>query len=188
MIIRKIRSLIKKTLLLSRTIINRLKIFLLEENVSIGRNVTIGKDVTIKTTDGGKIVIGDNVFIERNSFLYAQKGAIVIRNNSYIGFGSQIVAKKSINIGEDCQIAAYTIIRDSNHAIVKSKPIFSQPHNVEEIVIKDDVWLGSHCVITAGSIIGQGAVVGANAVVTKEVESYTVVGGVPAKFIKNRVD
>jgi len=188
MIIRKIRSSIKKILLSIINNVNHLKIYSLEENINFGKNVTIGKNVVIKTTDGGKIIIGNNVSIEANSYLYAQSGEVIIGENCFVGFGSQVVAKKSINIGADCLISAYSIIRDANHGTKKNIPINAQPHNVEEIIIEDDVWIGAHSVVTAGCTVGQGAVVGANAVVTKDIEPYTVVGGVPAKFIKKRVD
>ena len=188
MLIRKIRSSIKTIPFKIRNSINHFKIFLLEENISLGRNVIIGKNVVIKTTDGGKIIIGDNVRIEGNCYIYAQYGEIIISKNGFIGFGSHLVAKKSIHIGQDSLISAYSIIRDANHETVKGSSINSQSYDIEEIIIGDDVWLGVHTVITAGTIIGKGAVVGANAVVTKDVEPYTIVGGVPAKFIKKRVD
>lgn len=54
------------------------------------------------------------------------------------------------------------------------------------IVIQDDVWLGENVIVLSGVTIGQGAVVAAGAVVVKDVEPYTIVGGVPAKFIKKR--
>ncbi|WP_373032846.1 glycosyltransferase [Sulfurovum sp.] len=185
---RKIRSSIKKNLFGLNNSMRSLKIHFLEENIRIGKNVTIGKNVIIKTTDGGRIIIEDNVSIESNSFLYAQKGEIIIGKNSFIGFGSQIVAKKSIAIGNDCLVSAYSIIRDANHGTKGHIPISLQPHDIKAIIIEGDVWLGAHTVVTAGSSIGQGAVVGANAVVTKDIESYTIVGGVPARFIKKRVD
>jgi acetyltransferase-like isoleucine patch superfamily enzyme len=186
MLIRKIRSFIKKFSLNINNRINHLKIFFLEENIIIGKNVLIEKNVVIKTTDGGKIFIGDNVCIERNCYIYAQSGKILINKDTFIGFGSQIVAKNYIEVGKNCLIAAYSIIRDANHGINKNKLINSQPHIIDKIIIEDDVWLGAHCVVTAGSKIGKGAVVGANAVVTKNIEPYIVVGGVPAKFIKKR--
>jgi len=187
-ILRKIRSLIKKLLQKFISLFVRLKCYLLEDGITFGKNVILGKNVIIKTTDGGSIVIGDNVSIESNCYIYAQSGEIVIGQNVFIGVGSQITAKQSIKIGNDTLIAAYSIIRDANHGIKKSTSINTQPHDIKAISIEDDVWLGAHSVITAGSIIGQGAVVGANAVVTKDIEPFTVVGGVPATFIKNRVD
>ena len=186
MIKRKIRSSIKKILFRITNNINHLKIYFLEENISFGKNVLIGKNVVIKTTDGGRIVIGDNVSIESNCYIYAQSAEIKIGENTFVGFGSQIMAKKSIEIGEDCLISAYCIIRDANHGISKNMPINSQPHDIKEIVIGNDVWLGTHSVVTAGCTIAQGTVVGANTVVTKDIEPYTIVGGVPAKFIKYR--
>lgn len=59
----------------------------------------------------------------------------------------------------------------------------TKPINVE-----DEVWIGAGCIITQGVTLGKGAVVAAGAVVTKDVESYAVVGGTPAKFIKSTKD
>jgi acetyltransferase-like isoleucine patch superfamily enzyme len=187
MIIKKIRSFIKKTLFNMLTLWNYFKIYLLEENVTLGKNVVIGRGVIIKTTDGGKVTISDNVSIESNCYIYAQCGEITIGTNTFIGSGSQIVAKKSIVIGSGNLISAYCIIRDGNHGIKRGININTQPHDIEEISIGDDVWLGSHCVVTAGNTIETGAVVGANAVVTKDVEAYSIVGGVPAMFINQRI-
>lgn len=185
--LRKVRSAIKKALVGLTNCWSHLKvILLLEENITIGKNVSIGKNVIIKTTDGGEIIIGDNVSIEANCYIYAQHSKIKIGENSFIGFGSQIVAKKSIVIGNETLISAYCVIRDANHGIDTSSTIANQPHTIEEVSIGDDVWLGTHCVVTVGCSVAQGAIVGANAVVTKNVEAYTVVGGVPAKYIKPR--
>ena len=57
-----------------------------------------------------------------------------------------------------------------------------------DIVVKDDVWIGTNAIICSGVTIGQGAIVAAGAVVTKDVEPYAIVGGNPAKFIKWRFD
>lgn len=57
-----------------------------------------------------------------------------------------------------------------------------------DIVVKDDVWIGTNAIICSGVIIGQGAIVAAGAVVTKDVEPYAIVGGNPAKVIKYRFD
>jgi galactoside O-acetyltransferase len=183
---RKIRSAIKKVLLKIVNSIAHLKIKFLEENINMGKNVTLGKNIVIKTTDGGSITIGDNVSIEANSYLYAQKGNIVIKNSVFIGNGTQIVAKESIEIGKHTLISAYSIIRDANHSIDKNKTISSQGHDVKEIIIGDDVWLGAHCVVTKGCHVEKGVVIGANAVVTRDVKAYTLVGGVPATYIKDR--
>lgn len=56
------------------------------------------------------------------------------------------------------------------------------------IVVKDDVWIGTNAIICSGVTIGQGAIIAAGAVVTKDVEPYAIVGGNPAKLIKYRID
>lgn len=186
MVLRKVRSAIKKVFAELTNWCSYLRVVLLEENIKLGKNVKLGKNIVLKTTDDGSITIGNNVIIESNTYIYAQKAHIVIGENSFIGKGTQIVAKECIQIGKDCLISAYSIVRDSNHGIVKNTPINRQPHNIKPIVIEDDVWLGSHTSVTAGCKISKGVIVGANAVVTKNVEPYTMIGGVPAKFIKTR--
>lgn len=183
---RKLLSGIKKVNFLFANNFRRLKFILMEDNISIGKDVIIGKNVNIKTTDGGRVIIENNVAIESNCYIYAKKGEVIIKKNSFIGFGSQIVSLKSILIGENCLIAAYCIIRDATHGIKKHMPINMQNHYVSQIVIGNDVWLGAHCVVTAKATIESGAVIGANSVVTKKIFSYDVAGGVPAEHIHKR--
>ncbi len=126
---------------------------------------------------------------------------------SYIGDNSRICA----SVGRFCSIADNVHVVNGNHPtsvfVSTHSAFFSQSNNVKlsfvnenkfkeldyavpekglEIKIGNDVWIGHGAVILAGVTIGDGAVVAAGAVVTKDVEPYSVVGGVPAKFIKNR--
>ena len=80
-----------------------------------------------------------------------------------------------------------TVLRAANHCFDSlEKPIMLQGHLYGEIVIEDDVWIAANCTITPGTRIGHGAVVGAGAVVTRDVEPYAIVGGVPARVIGSR--
>ena len=186
----KISKVLKKLQKLSRLIVSNMRqkyISISNDSITIGKNVYIGKNVTINTTDRGKIEIGDNIAIEDNTIIYAQGGEVYIKNNTFIGSGTHIISKKKITIGYDCLIAAYCIIRDSNHMFMdKTKKINEQSFDIKEICIGDDIWLAAHVVVVAGCKINNGVVVGAQSVVTKDIESYSVVAGVPAKFIKNR--
>lgn len=65
--------------------------------------------------------------------------------------------------------------------------IFEAGHVKHPVTISDDVWIGANCVIVAGVKVGEGAVIAAGSVVTKDVAPFTYVGGVPAKLIKQRV-
>ena len=109
-------------------------------------------------------------------------------------------------IGKFCSIAcgAKFIFNSANHAMKSLStypfPIFFEEWNLEirnvksawdnkgDIIIGNDVWVGYEAVILSGVKIGDGAIIGARAVVTKDVEPYSVVGGIPAKEIKKRFD
>jgi acetyltransferase-like isoleucine patch superfamily enzyme len=92
-----------------------------------------------------------------------------------------------INIGKYCLIAPNVVIVGSNHNFDdKNELIRKQGVSSRGITIGDDVWIGANATITDGVNIGKGAIIAAGAVVTKNVEEYTIVGGVPAKFISKR--
>jgi len=109
-------------------------------------------------------------------------------------------------IGKFCSIAcgAKFLFNSANHALGSLStypfPIFYEEWGLDvanvssawgnkgDIVIGSDVWIGYEAIVLAGVTIGDGAVVGARAVVTKDVPPYTIVGGVPAKPIRKRFD
>lgn len=109
-------------------------------------------------------------------------------------------------IGKFCSIAcgAKFIFTSANHTLKSLStypfPLFWEEYGLEQkdvtrawekkgdIVIGNDVWIGYEAVIMSGVQIGNGAIIGTRAVVTKDVEPYTIVGGVPAKPIKKRFD
>jgi GT2 family glycosyltransferase/acetyltransferase-like isoleucine patch superfamily enzyme len=132
----------------------------------------------------GKIILGKRVRIwsefSRAKLLTKYGAELTIGNNCRIN-GAHISAVESISIGNNVRIAPYTVILDSDfHNIAdhfatgKSSPV----------IIEDDVWIALGCTILKGVRIGQGAVIAAGAVVTKDVPAKTLYGGVPAKFIK----
>ena len=83
--------------------------------------------------------------------------------------------------------ANVTIIGDDHNYNISGTPvIFSGRPELRATVIEDDVWIGQNVSIRAGVVIGRGAIVGMGAVVTKDVEPYSIVGGVPAKVIGAR--
>lgn len=104
-----------------------------------------------------------------------------------------------ITIGRYCSIASGVRFLGANHPIdhFSTSAIFynkSLGYDVKDIqrydlIIEDDVWIGLNVCITCGcKRIGRGAIIGAGSVVTKDVEPYTIVGGVPAKVIRKRFD
>lgn len=163
-----------------------IKMRLLGINIQLGKNISVGRMVKIRTTDGGRIILEDGVVLDDFVYLYAQRGCLIVGRGSYIGVGSHLVATDLVQIGENCLVAAYSIIRDADHGIEQGVLITEQQQCSAPILIGDDVWLGSHVVITAGCKIGAGAVIGANAVVTKEIPSHNLAVGVPARVIRAR--
>jgi acetyltransferase-like isoleucine patch superfamily enzyme len=149
----------------------------------------VGKMVTVRgfarVEGGGTIIIGDYVKIWSHlgkTQLSVGKGAILhIGDHTFINTGVIISVRGKVSIGKNCQIANQVIIMDNDfHGVEeRDKPEMPQP-----IVIEDNVWLATRCMILKGVTIGKGAVVAAGAIVTKDVPPYTLVGGVPATVIR----
>jgi acetyltransferase-like isoleucine patch superfamily enzyme len=132
-------------------------------------------------------VCGKRIFVHPNvSFSYPQN--IEIGYNLFINRGAFITAPSKITIGDNVLIGPYVVINSGCHHYKDANNIIrNQGHKLLPIIIEDDVWIGSHVTILPGVVIGKGAVIAAGAVVTKSVEPYTVVAGVPAKEIKRRI-
>jgi acetyltransferase-like isoleucine patch superfamily enzyme len=133
--------------------------------VRLGANCRLGRDVLFDTSEGGKIEFGNRV-----------------RVNS----GGVIVANVRITIGDDTLIGEYVSIRDANHGSASGDLIRTQAPIAAEISVGRDVWIGRGCCLLPGITIGNGAVVGANSVVIRDVPSNSIYAGVPAKQIGSR--
>ena len=106
-------------------------------------------------------------------------------------FDKQIVYLKNVINTPDIEVGDYTMYNDFVHDPVdfeKNNVLYHYPVNKDKLKIGNDVWIGYEAVILSGVTIGDGAIIGTRAVVTKDVPSYTIVGGVPAKPIRKRFD
>jgi len=112
---------------------------------------------------------------------------ISIGARTTIGFHTFLYASAEIAIGQDCMIAPFVYIVDSDHGIERHIPMNRQTNVARRIEIGSDVWIGAHAVVLNGVRVGDGAVIAAGAVVRSDVAPYTVVGGVPARPIGERV-
>jgi acetyltransferase-like isoleucine patch superfamily enzyme len=111
------------------------------------------------------------------------EGAKLQIGSGYMNFNGSIACFKSIQIGHGVFIADNVTIRDAdNHQMLGAGHISAQP-----IAIEDHVWIGMNVTILKGVRVGRGAVIAAGSVVTRDVPPATLVGGVPAKIIKNDV-
>jgi acetyltransferase-like isoleucine patch superfamily enzyme len=158
------------------------------------------------------IQLGHGVYLDQNTYLHACPNGIRLGERTIVMHGAVLhvynfrgLPNSGIQVGEDSLIGEYSIIRGQGGVTIGDRvytspftqiiavnhvfddpdqPFIEQGITAEGIVIEDDVWLGAGSVITDGVRIGKGAVVAAGAVVTKDVPPHTVVGGVPAKIIK----
>lgn len=125
--------------------------------------------------------IGKNTVICRRADLLYPKG-LVLKDNVAIGWFVHMDARAGIYVDHDTNISSYTKFITGSHDV--NDPDFTA--HFKQIKIGHHVWIGTGAIVLQGVTIGDGAVVAAGAVVTKDVIPYTVVGGVPAKFIRNR--
>ena len=129
---------------------------------------------------------GDNVLIGENVYLFSVEN-MSIGDNVSIHPMSYIDATGGLTIGNDVSIAHGTTIMTTSHKYAeKDIPIKDQGCLVETVEISNNVWIGAKATILCGIKIKEGSVVGANAVVTKNVDKDNIVAGVPAKVIKTR--
>lgn len=141
---------------------NSFRIFFLKRMLIIGKGCTI--QPYINFGKGNNIIIGNMCQINERVYIQSAK----IGNYVLIAPNTSILGKFHGFENVDIPMALQGVTRDIPP------------------VIEDDVWIGRNVVIMPGVIVGKGSIIGSNAVVTKNIEPYSIVGGVPAKLIRKR--
>lgn len=132
-----------------------------------------------------RIHIGNNSSIAMNQYFHTFTDKfpdIFIGNNSVINRKCYLDGRGGIKIGNNVNISSEVLILTATHDA--QDPKF--PCIIKKVKIEDNCWIGSRSIIMPGVTINKGAVVAAGAVVTKDVPEFSIVGGIPAKFIKKR--
>ncbi|NBB81331.1 MAG: acyltransferase [Verrucomicrobia bacterium] len=129
---------------------------------------------------GDESRIGDNVRIE------VKGGQVSIGRGCLINDNCVITAWTSVTLCDHTRIAPFCLITDRNHGLNRNALIVEQEGIKEPVVIEEDVWIASSCVVLPGVRIQRGAVVGANSVVNRSVLPATIVAGSPANKIGSR--
>ena len=166
---------------------------------TIGKNVYFGPQSIIISNNYRKINIGDNVFFSLGVAITADE--LIIENNTHVGYQALMTGKK-ISIGKNCNInnrafieAYYApVIIEDNVTIAGSAMISSHDGSfmnvlgkemiAKQITLKKQCFIGNNAIILPGITVNEKAIVGAGAVVTKDVEERTIVVGVPAKELR----
>lgn len=127
--------------------------------------------------------LGADAVIEEYAVVNNGMGAVHIGNNTFVGLFDVVIGP--VTIGDHVIIAQNVVISGLNHGYEDVNiPIKDQPCTTAEIIIEDECWIGANAVITAGVRIGKHSVVAGGSVVTKNVPAYSIVGGNPAKVLK----
>ncbi len=133
----------------------------------IGRFCSFDRDVEIVVYRGGRLELGDHV---------------------YVGHGSTIACAESIVIGNDSMIADLVSIRDMNHRRIPGKPLREGGMETLPIRIGSNCWIATKVTLVAGATLGDEVTVAANAVVVGTVPAGIIVGGIPARPLSRRSD
>lgn len=162
---------------------------------------SFGKDSVIQqkmNLIGGKyILIGNNTSIGTHTSLTAWDKyeldtftpEIIIKNNVCIGDDCHITAINRIEIGNNVLTGKKVTITDNSHGessieSISIAPLLRPMHSSGPVIIEDGVWIGDKVTILSNVRIGRNSIIGANAVVTKDIPANCVAGGIPAKVIK----
>lgn len=141
-------------------------LFLRMVGAKVGRRVVFYPGVWI--APGRNLKLGNDVDLAKD-VLITTSGGVTIGDRTLVGYRTQILS--------------------TNHAIPPGRQqIFSSGRSQKPVTIGSDAWIGGNCMILPGVTIGDGAVVAGGSVVTRDVEAYTIVAGVPAKLIRRRDD
>ncbi len=159
-------------------------------NIEVGSESFIARGASIVIrTPNTRVLLGNKVALDKGVIINASSDncCIEIGDFTYIGPYTCISGPGNVKIGKHCLIAAHSGIVANNH-------IFSDPTEVisnqgvtrQGVVIEDNCWLGYGVKVLDGVTIGEGSVIGAGAVVTKDIPAYSVAVGIPAKVVRSR--
>jgi acetyltransferase-like isoleucine patch superfamily enzyme len=178
---------------MSKTISALLKFFFSLRGIKIGQSVNIQPGVFLSTgyVNGhkGTVTINNGCDLMCGVTIKAHGGNVTIGDNTFLGEYVVIYGHGDVVLGNNTLIAMHTCIVSSNHsAPPKNTLIRSQPDILLPVKIGNDVWIGAGAKILGGVTIGDGCIVGAGAVVTKNLPPYAIATGVPATVRKFRND
>lgn len=151
-----------------------------------GENMIIENGVLIFHPEN--ITIGNNVYIGHNTILKGYyKNEMIIGDNTWIGQGCFFHSAGGIRIGQAVGIGPMVKILTSAHKDVEiSRPVMFNELEFKEVVLEDGCDIGVGAVLLPGITIGEGSIIGAGSVVTKDIPPYHVAAGVPAGIMRKR--
>jgi acetyltransferase-like isoleucine patch superfamily enzyme len=157
--------------------------------IRLGSNVVIddGCVLDAKGAANAGLTIGDGVFVGRQSILQTKDGQIVLEDNVNISSFCTIFSASTVRIGRDTLIAAYTYLVGGGHELSRTDvPVIEQPRPSRGIDVGPNGWIGAHVTVLDGVTVGHDVVIGAGAVVTKDLPDFAIAAGAPAAVLRLR--
>lgn len=153
---------------------------------TVGRRVRLGRSVRVDRP--WAVTVGERAEIEAGVWfkVVADEAKVEVGPYTFIGRGAEIDVRSAVSIGAHVLIAPGVFITDHSHLMEGTGHIDGQGCVAAEVVIGDGAWLGARCVVLPGVHVGRGAVVGAGAVVSRDVPDWSIVAGVPARILRRR--
>lgn len=176
--------MIKKVCLLIKSVFCRIRLGLCcGSRVRLPWVNSIRGKLSVEAEKNSKVTVEEFLMVRGPLYLMATENArLSIGKRCFFNHNCSITAAEEVKIGDGCMFANNLVIVDHDHSIQADgakKALTASP-----IVIGNRVWCGANVTILKGVHIGDGAVIAAGAVVTKDVPAYEVWGGVPAKFMR----
>ncbi|MGK3939676.1 acyltransferase [Streptomyces caeruleatus] len=149
---------------------------------------------------GGDTVIGERCYVAGSAAVFPDR--LRLGDDSYIAAHAYVTGelttgshctlnpfttvRGNVVLGDGVRVGAHTSLLGFNHSMAPDRPVFRQPLTSRGIRVGDDVWIGSHVVVVDGMTIGDHCVIGAGAVVTRDVPAWSVAAGNPARVLRDR--
>jgi len=147
----------------------------------------IGPKVTLQVGKRGRIELGRWAWLGHRTKIRCHEGVVSIGAKTVLGQECTISAYRHVSIGRECVIADRVMLIDFDHGVVEvDRPIRLQGIYKRDVRVGNNVWIGYGACILRGVTIGDNAIVGTSAVVTKDVPPNGVVAGIPARVVRMR--
>ncbi len=157
----------------------------LDRSCYVGPGVSLGPDS--QRVMRGKLQVGRGCQIQKGVELNPFGGSIILGENVWLGPNLVIYGHGGVEIGTDCLLSMNVAVLSSNHKTPdRNRHICWEKDQLLPTRIGQDVWIGANAVILGGVTIGDGCVIGAGSVVTKDLPAYSIAVGVPAKVVRSR--
>jgi len=157
-----------------------------------GRLVTdglafVGPGVKLEIARGARLILGRWSWVGHGCKIRVHQGEVVIGAKTVLGQECTVSAYQHVAIGRECVIADRVMLIDFDHGVVEvERPIRLQGIYKRDVDVGHNVWIGYGACILRGVRVGDNAIIGTNAVVTRDVPDNAVVAGIPARVIRNR--